>query len=165
MPSWNFPFVFFISYAYICTCIRRHLKETIPSCSITWSEMGKQNIQAKEVYCHFMSLRQRGRINYVKFWQARETMCMHERPQISCTVSLPNVQMSGYLLRKLWGAVRENPNTKLCKFGIRVVKIRHPSCKNPTSELQKSGIRHATSDIVGCWMYAFMLYIMLLFPY
>ena len=46
MPSWEF----FISYAYICTCIRRHLKETIPSSSITWSEMEKQNIQAKEVY-------------------------------------------------------------------------------------------------------------------
>ena len=30
----------------------RHLKETIPSSSITWSEMGKENIQAKEVYCH-----------------------------------------------------------------------------------------------------------------
>ena len=41
----------FISYAYICTCIGRHLKETIPSSSITWSEMGKQIIQAKEVYC------------------------------------------------------------------------------------------------------------------
>ena len=27
------------------------MKETIPSSSITWSEMGKQNIQAKEVYC------------------------------------------------------------------------------------------------------------------
>ena len=50
MPSWEFPFCFFNSYAYICTCIRRHLKETIPSSSITWSEMGKQNIQAKEVY-------------------------------------------------------------------------------------------------------------------
>ena len=45
-----FVLFFFISYAYICTCIRRHLKETIPSSSITWSEMGKQNIQAKEVY-------------------------------------------------------------------------------------------------------------------
>ena len=41
---------FFINYAYICTCMRRHLKETIPSSSITWCEMGKQNIQAKEVY-------------------------------------------------------------------------------------------------------------------
>ena len=49
-PRGNFPFVFFISYAYICTCIRQHLKETIPSSSITWSEIGKQNIQAKEVY-------------------------------------------------------------------------------------------------------------------
>ena len=26
------------------------MKETIPSSSITWSEMGKQNIQAKKVY-------------------------------------------------------------------------------------------------------------------
>ena len=42
-----FLLFFFISYEYICTCIRRHLKETIPSSSITWSEMGKQNIQAK----------------------------------------------------------------------------------------------------------------------
>ena len=50
MPSWEFAFCFFISYACICTCIRRHLKETIPSSSITWSEMRKQNIQAKEVY-------------------------------------------------------------------------------------------------------------------
>ena len=48
-PHGNLPFVFFNSYAYICTCISRHLKETILS-SITWSEMGKQNIQAKEVY-------------------------------------------------------------------------------------------------------------------
>ena len=45
-----FLLFFCISYAYICRCIRRHLKETIPSSSITWSEMGKQNIQAKEVY-------------------------------------------------------------------------------------------------------------------
>ena len=45
-------FLFFsINYVYICTCIRRHLKENIPSSSITWSEMGKQNIQAEEVYC------------------------------------------------------------------------------------------------------------------
>ena len=40
----------FINYAYICTCIRRHLKETIPSSSIAWSEIGKQKIQAKEVF-------------------------------------------------------------------------------------------------------------------
>ena len=52
MPSWEFSFCFFISYAYICTCIRRHLKEAIPSSSITWSEMGKQNKKAKEVYCN-----------------------------------------------------------------------------------------------------------------
>ena len=50
MPSWEFSFCFFISYALICTCIRRHLKETIPSSSITWSEMGKQNVQAEKVY-------------------------------------------------------------------------------------------------------------------
>jgi len=53
MPSWEFSFCFFfISYVYICMCIRWHLKETIASSSITWSEMGKQNIQAKEVYWH-----------------------------------------------------------------------------------------------------------------
>jgi len=44
MSSWEFAFSFF---HYLCV----HLKETIPSSSITWSEMGKQNIQAKEVYC------------------------------------------------------------------------------------------------------------------
>ena len=43
----------------MCTCIRRHLKETIPSSSITWSEMGKQNIQAKKVYC-LMNLKNSG---------------------------------------------------------------------------------------------------------
>ena len=36
--------------SFLLSRIRRHLKDTIPSCSITWSEMGKQNIQAKEVY-------------------------------------------------------------------------------------------------------------------
>ena len=49
-PHGNLPFDFVITYAYICTCIRRHLKETIPSSSITWSEMEKQNIQAKAVF-------------------------------------------------------------------------------------------------------------------
>ena len=34
--------------AYKTTLI---LKESIPKSSITWSEMGKQNIQAKKVYC------------------------------------------------------------------------------------------------------------------
>ena len=53
MPSWEFSFCFFINYAHICTCIRRNLKETILSGSITWSEMRKQNIQAKEVYWEF----------------------------------------------------------------------------------------------------------------
>ena len=49
MPSWKFSFCFVNSYAHICTCIR-HLNESVPSSSITWSEMRKQNIQAKEVY-------------------------------------------------------------------------------------------------------------------
>ena len=33
-----------------CTWIGRHLKEMILWDNITWSEMGKQNIQAKSVY-------------------------------------------------------------------------------------------------------------------
>ena len=49
--SREFSFCFFISYAYIFTCIGRHLKETVLYSNITWSEMGKQNVQAKEVYC------------------------------------------------------------------------------------------------------------------
>ena len=50
MFSSEFSFCLFTSYAYICTCIRRHLKETILWSSITWSEMGKQNVQAEKVY-------------------------------------------------------------------------------------------------------------------
>ena len=50
MFSWEFSFCLFTSYAYIWTCIRRHLKETILWSSITWSEMGKQNLQAEKVY-------------------------------------------------------------------------------------------------------------------
>ena len=49
----NLPFVFLLimhSYARGCTCIRRHLEETVLWGTITWSEMGKQNIQAKKVY-------------------------------------------------------------------------------------------------------------------
>ena len=34
----------------LCTCLRRQLKETDLRGSITWSEMGKGNIQAKKVY-------------------------------------------------------------------------------------------------------------------
>ena len=33
-----------------CTCIERHLKETVLCGTITRSEMGKQNIQAKKVF-------------------------------------------------------------------------------------------------------------------
>ena len=47
---WEFSFCLFTSYAFICTCIRRHLKETILWSSITGSEMGKQNVQAEKVY-------------------------------------------------------------------------------------------------------------------
>ena len=32
-------------------CIGRHLKETVLWGTITWSEVGKQNIQAEKVYC------------------------------------------------------------------------------------------------------------------
>ena len=34
------------------TCITRHLNETVLWGTITWSEVGKQNIQAKKVYFH-----------------------------------------------------------------------------------------------------------------
>ena len=37
-----------------CTCVRRHLNETVLWGNITWSEIGKQNIQAKKVY-YFLS--------------------------------------------------------------------------------------------------------------
>ena len=47
----EFSFCFYISYAYICKCRRRHLEGTVSWSNITWSEMGKQNVQAKEVHC------------------------------------------------------------------------------------------------------------------
>ena len=34
----------------MCTNIRRHFKEATPKSIITWSEMERQNIQAKKVY-------------------------------------------------------------------------------------------------------------------
>ena len=83
MPSWEFSFCFFISYAYISTCIRRHLKETIPASSITWSKMGKQNIQAKEVY-RFINAIYRifhgfaSAINPVAIGRTREKLGNHE---------------------------------------------------------------------------------------
>ena len=49
----EFSFCFYINYAYICTCRWRHLKESVPWSNITWSEMGKQNIQTKEVHFTF----------------------------------------------------------------------------------------------------------------
>ena len=42
------------AYARGCTCVRRHLNETVLLGDITWSEIGKQNIQAKKVY-YFLS--------------------------------------------------------------------------------------------------------------
>ena len=38
------------AYARGCTRVRRHLNETVLLGNITWSEIGKQNIQAKKVY-------------------------------------------------------------------------------------------------------------------
>ena len=66
--------VFFNSYVYICSCIRRHLKETTPSSSITWSVMGTQNIQAKEVY-HNRFRSKRGHIS------RKNTLCNISSPQ------------------------------------------------------------------------------------
>ena len=41
------------TYARGCTFTRRHLKETVLWGTITWSEMGKKNRQAKKVYLGF----------------------------------------------------------------------------------------------------------------
>ena len=61
----EFSFCFYIIYAYICTCTRRHLKESVPWSNITWSEMGKQNVQAKEV--HYKAPR-----SSLYFWSGRD---------------------------------------------------------------------------------------------
>ena len=39
------------TYARGCTCIGWHLKERFLQGTITWSEMGKQSIQDRKVYC------------------------------------------------------------------------------------------------------------------
>ena len=57
MPSLEFAFCFFHKLCVHLHVLGRHLKETIPSSSITWYEMGKQNIQAKEVYWPYFILR------------------------------------------------------------------------------------------------------------
>ena len=50
MFSREFAFCLFVhTYARGCTCIRQQLKETVLRGTITWSEMGKQNLQAKRV--------------------------------------------------------------------------------------------------------------------
>ena len=41
-------------YARGCTCIGRHLKETVVCGIIMWSEKGKQNKQAKKILFIFM---------------------------------------------------------------------------------------------------------------
>ena len=51
----EFAFFLFVNYALHhrargCTCIRRNLKKTVLWGTITWSEMGKQNIEAKNVF-------------------------------------------------------------------------------------------------------------------
>ena len=51
MFSREFAFRLLISQARIRTCMQsigRHLKETILWGNITWSEMGKQNLQVKK---------------------------------------------------------------------------------------------------------------------
>ena len=48
MFSREFSFCFLMSYLYKSTRIRRYLKETVFWSNITWSEMGKQKVQAKE---------------------------------------------------------------------------------------------------------------------
>ena len=54
MFSREIAFCLFINYAYIWTWMHVHKMtfERNSSQTITWSEMGKQNIQAKKVYCN-----------------------------------------------------------------------------------------------------------------
>ena len=40
----------FIFYAYIWTCRKWHFNEIVPLGIITWSVLGKRNVQAKELY-------------------------------------------------------------------------------------------------------------------
>ena len=48
------PFVFLLNYMHAyprkCTCVRRRTKEKVPWGAITWSEMRKQNAQAKKIH-------------------------------------------------------------------------------------------------------------------
>ena len=63
MFSWEFAFCLFINYAHIGTWMHMHKtkfekknkqtnkKKTVLWGTITWPEIGKQNLQAKSVYC------------------------------------------------------------------------------------------------------------------
>ena len=95
MFSWEFSFCLFTSYAYICPCIRRHLKETILCRSITWSEMGEQNVQAEKVYSGLLRLEQ------FKSSNIRKT---RDPGNESKAPSLPHSQLDENLLGAwLWG--------------------------------------------------------------
>ena len=63
-------------HAYVrgCTCIGRDLKETVFLGNITWSAMGKQNIQAKKSIKRFHSRRQ----HLCKFIGTKESVCIRK---------------------------------------------------------------------------------------
>ena len=66
--SREFVFCLVINYAYKIMHMHsgRHLKETVLRGNITWSEMGKQSIQAKKVYREENSLHHVGVVaNYL----------------------------------------------------------------------------------------------------
>ena len=66
MPSWEFSFCLFISYVYICTCIRRHLKKLFPRVasrglkwenktyklkrSIVWHRLGNRGLYPRNCF-------------------------------------------------------------------------------------------------------------------
>ena len=68
-------------------CIRGYLKETILWSSITWSEMGKQNIQAEKVYSSFVELRP------TLFFLVASSMLM-DACSCSCCVELAMIMSS-----------------------------------------------------------------------
>ena len=144
MPSWEFFFCFFINYAYICTCIRRHLKETIPSSSITWSEMGKQNMQAKVVYCanhmvHF--IRELHGITlqtlYTKHWEIN-TATLYQQHWPCHVSNLRGCDVYGYKGSGI--TANHTPVTYDTRFGhLRLKSTDHfdnPVAKNKTKDHQ-----------------------------
>ena len=122
--SKEFSFCFFISCARIYPWTTRLLKETI----ITWSEMGKQNIQAKEVYCKLRAPAPRQK--KIEPMASAEAIDRPKIPQQRCHkfVSTSRTYRGGYWRKKLpWTILEEQfpapRNVSASKIGNGLISL------------------------------------------